>query len=381
MNQLQIRKFGSTEELRSVAAAWDDLWLRSEVTNPRARAHLVALWVEHFSPGEILQALAVEQDGKLVAALPLVGSRRLKGLVKVGALPYNASAGNGDLLLDPTTDIDAVLDLLVSAFNRLPWPFLWLDSVALERSHWQALRAAMNRKSLSPEIRLDHHAALIEIGDDWQAYEASRSIKHRQNRRRRARKLEEAGKTELKIYSQLSPAQVEALLLPGFEVEDRSWKGSVGTSVLKTPGMFDFYCREAAILAEQGQLQLVFLEHQDKPIAFDYGLNAKGVHFIPKIGYDEAYEKFGPGQLLMMRLLQHLHDDPKHHWLDFLGLPDPWKLDWANCTYAVGSIIAPTGRPLSKEMFQLYTSYTNGRSYLQQFRQKRMKDERVKDEG
>jgi len=216
MNQLQIRKFGSTDELRAVAAAWDDLWLRSEVTNPRARAHLVALWVEHFSPSEIFQALAVEQEGKLVAALPLVGSRRLQGLVKVGALPYNAWAGNGDLLLDPACDINAVLDLLVSTFKSLPWSFLWLDSVAFERSHWKALQAAMNRKSLSPEVRLDHHAALVEIGDDWQTYEASRSKNLRQTRRRQGRKLEEAGKTELKIYSQLSPDQVNSFMLSLF---------------------------------------------------------------------------------------------------------------------------------------------------------------------
>lgn len=376
MNKLQIRKFGSTDELRSVAAAWDDLWLRSEVTNPRARASLVALWFDHFSPDEIFQALAVEQDGKLVAALPLVGSRRLKGQVKVGALPYNAWAGNGELLLDPNTDINAVLDLLVSAFKSLPWSFLWLDSVTFERSHWKALQAAMNRAGLPPEVRLDHHAALVEIGNDWQTYEASRSKNLRQTRRRQARKLEEAGKTQLKIYSQLSPDQVNSFLLTGFEVEDRSWKGTEGTSVLKVPGMFDFYCREATQLAEWGQLELVFLEHQDKPIAFYYALKSKGVHFSPKLGYDEAYDKFGAGQQATMRFLQHLHDDDtEYQQFDFLGNPDPWKLGWATCTYAVGSIIAPTGRPLSKEMFQLYTSYTNGRSYLQQFRQKKMKAE------
>lgn len=370
MNRLQIRKFGSTDELRAFAAGWDDLWFCSAVTNPRARAHLVALWVDHFSPHETFQALAVEQSGRLVAALPLVGSRRLKGLLKVGALPFNAWAGNGELLLDPACEIDAVLDLLVSAFNSLPWAFLWLDSVAWERSHWQALLAAMKRAGLSAEFRLEHDAALVEIGDNWQAYEASRSKNLRQTRRRQARKLESAGLTEFKIYSQLSPDQVDTLMLRGFEVEDRSWKSAEGTSVLKVPGMLDFYCREAALLAQWGQLELVFLEHLDKPIAFYYALKSKGVHFTPKLGYDEGYDKFGPGQQLTMRLLQHLHDDTEHQQLDFLGNPDPWKLSWATCTYPVGSIVAPTGRPLSKEMFYLYTNYTKGRSRWQQLRQK-----------
>lgn len=343
-----------------MATAWDDLWFRSAVTNPRARAHLVALWIDRFSPNETFQALAVEQDGKLVAALPLVGSRRLKGLLKVGALPFNAWAGNGELLLDPACEIDAVLDLLVSAFKSLPWAFLWLDSVAIKRSHWQAFTAAMNRAGNPTEFRLEHDAALVEIGDDWQAYEATWSRKRRQNRRRQLRQLEEAGKTELKI-SYPPPCQIDKLMLEGFEVEDRSWKGTEGTSVLKTPGMLDFYCREATQLAEWGQLELVFLEHQDKPIAFDYGLNAKGVHYTPKVGYDQAYEKFSPGQLLVMLLLQRLYDSQRQQ-LDFLGVPDPWKLSWATSTYPVGSIIAPTGRRLSKQMFYLYTIYTKRRS-------------------
>lgn len=366
MSRLQLHKFGSTEELRAVAAAWDDLWFRSEVANPRARADLVALWVDRFSPSTTFQALAVEQEGRLVAALPLIG-RQLKQLVKVGTLPSNSWAASGELLLDQATDIVAVLDLLVSAFAWLPWPLLLLQKVAFERSHWQALQAAMMRAGLSIEVRQQYQAAQVEIGDDWQTYEATRTKNHRQNRRRQARKLEEEGNTELKIYSEISPSQVDALVLRGFEVEDRSWKGTEGTSVLKKPGMLEFFLREASHLAEWGQLELVFLEHRGQPIAFDYGFNVKGVHFTPKVGYDESYAKFGPGQQLMMRLLQRLHDDPQRRLIDFLGDPDAWKVSWATSTYPVGRIVATTGRPLSQGLFQIYT---NWQPRLRQFRQK-----------
>ncbi len=366
MNRLQLRKFGSTEELRAVATAWDDLWFRSEVTIPRARAHLVALWVDHFSPSATFQALAVEQEGRLVAALPLVG-RRLKGLINVGALPSNAWATSGELLLDPATDIVAVLDLLVSAFDRLPWSLLLLRLVAFEQPHWQALQAAMIRAGLSVDVRQQYQAAQVEIGDDWQTYEATRTRNHRQSRRRQARKLEQEGNTKLKIYSEISPSQVDTLVLRGFEVENRSWKGTEGTSVLKKPGMLEFFRREAAHLAEWGQLELVFLEHRGQPIAFDYGFNSKGVHFTPKVGYDETYAKFGPGQQLMMRLLQRLHDDPQRRLIDFLGDPDPWKVSWATSTYPMGRIVTNTGRPLSQGLFHIYT---NWQPRLRQFRQK-----------
>jgi hypothetical protein len=67
MNRLQLRKFGSTEELRAVAAAWDDLWFRSEVTILRAPAHLVALWVDHFSPYKNWQPRLRQFRQKLLA--------------------------------------------------------------------------------------------------------------------------------------------------------------------------------------------------------------------------------------------------------------------------------------------------------------------------
>lgn len=366
MNQLQLRKFGSTEELRAVAIAWDDLWFRSKVTVPRARAHLVALWVDHFSPGATFQALAVEQEGKLVAALPLIGLR-LKGLVNVGALPSNSWSTSGDLLLDPATDIDAVLDLLVLAFNRLPWSLLWLEQVAFEKPHWQAFQAAMIRAGLSVDARQLYQVGQVEISDDWQAYEATRSKNLRHSCRRQARRLEQAGGAKLEIYSEIPASQVDTLVLHGFEVEDRSWKGTAGTSVLKAPGIFEFFRREASQLAEWGQLELVFLMHRDQPIAFEYAWNSKGVHFMPKVGYDEAYAKFGPGHQLKMRLLERLHNDPQYRLVDFHGPLVPWSERWATCSYPVGRVVATTAHPLSQKLFHIYTKW---QPRLRQFHQK-----------
>ena len=39
------------------------------------------------------------------------------------------------------------------------------------------------------------------------------------------------------------------LLRRGFEIEDRGWKATEGTSVLRTPRVFDFFYRQAEQLA------------------------------------------------------------------------------------------------------------------------------------
>src|SRR5205823_1941423 len=137
-----------------------------------------------------------------------------------------------------------------------------------------------------------------------------------------------AGGAELMVHSHLQPHEVREHLARGFEVEDRSWKGLAGSSVLKSAGMLDFYRREAEQLAACGQLELVFLEHQGQPIAFDYGWNSKGIHSLAKIGYDEAYARVGPGQLMIMGLLERLHADPARRALDFWGPLMSWHESW-----------------------------------------------------
>jgi len=75
VEKARVLHITSVDQLRSVGAMWDDLWWRSEVTLPTARAELVAQWVEQFAPNRPFHALVVETAGKWTAALPLVEAR------------------------------------------------------------------------------------------------------------------------------------------------------------------------------------------------------------------------------------------------------------------------------------------------------------------
>ena len=50
VNSLHTIHLTSVADLRAEAAAWDDLWQRSDVSLPLVRAELLAQWVEHFAP-------------------------------------------------------------------------------------------------------------------------------------------------------------------------------------------------------------------------------------------------------------------------------------------------------------------------------------------
>jgi len=353
---MQIRVLRSSNEIRAAAPMWDDLWARSEVTVPTARAEFVAHWLEHFAPQATTAAVLIEQDGRAVAALPLV-EQRWSRFVQAGGVPTDPWASHGDLLLDPTAGPE-VADALVAAVGRdTPWPLFNFDPIAFESPRWQAFAAAATRAGWSLVQQPRWRTGTVAVEGTWTDYEASLGREHRRNRKRNAQAMEKAGGGTFELRSEFTLDEVAALVREGFEVEDRSWKGAAGSSVLRTPGMLEFFTRSAQAAAAAGCLELAFLRHAGQPIAFAYGWKSKETHFVPKVGYDEAFKQFGAGQLLVMRWLEELFATGSPQTLDFWGELAPWTESWSNGSYGVGRIIAAGPSPLGRSLVYAYENW------------------------
>ncbi len=345
MTRPRVIHLASLAELRCQAALWDDLWWRSDCTTPALRAELIALWMEHFAPRAPFHALVVEDQGQWVAALPLVG-RRVAGVVPVAATVGNAWTSCADLLWDAATaDADARLavgDALVEAMARLPWHLLWLEGAALDSSPWRALREALARAGATAVCRGRWLVGRLPVDVPWPACQSRWSSKHRRNLARGLDRLSARGEVTLDVAHRLRPQEVEPRLREALEVEDAGWKGAAGTSVLRTAGVFDFFLRQARQLAAWDQLALAVLRCGGRPVAFAYGLAAKGVFHCWKIGYDARVADCGPGQLLFDRLIQWLHDQGKYEALDFVGPLSDAQARWHPDTYLLGRLtVAP----------------------------------------
>ncbi|MBN2473734.1 MAG: GNAT family N-acetyltransferase [Pirellulales bacterium] len=356
MNRYRLVQLDSIDQLRAAAPVWDDLWWRSDVAFPTYRAELVAQWVEQFAPGEEFRALVVADQRQWVAALPLV-SRKLCKVIRACELPLNEWISRGEVLWDAAADADAVMDLLAQATADLPRQLLWFDEVPLDAPRWQALVRALARAGMTVEIRPRYCVGRMTIDHDWQAYRRHWSRKHRQAMSRLARRLSDRGEVQLTTLGQLAPDQVEEWMRQAFEVEDRSWKGGAGSSVLRWPGMFAFFNRQAEQLAEWGQLALHFLEAQGHPIAFAYGMQAKGVYHSCKIGYDAEYAAYAPGQLLRCRMLEAFHDDPQCRAVDFIGPMTEAHRQWRPDTYRLGRVLVAPRRGLGRTFLRGYQRF------------------------
>jgi CelD/BcsL family acetyltransferase involved in cellulose biosynthesis len=353
VSKLELLELRSIEQLRQAAPQWDDLWQRSEIAVPVVQAELLAQWLEHFAPRSSFHALIVADQGRFIAALPLRGQRR-RGILPMGVLPANEWSCGGDLLLDRAADADQVCAVLAAALNRMPWPLLWLVPAALESPRWRALLAAASQAGMRSLTQEYFRVGQIELGPDWDAYEAGWSGNHRRHMRKAVKRLEREGGAALRTYFPASPEEVEVLLRRGFEIEDRSWKSAMGSSVLRSPGIFEMYCRQAQELARRQQLLLTFLEHAGHEIAFEFGYCAKGTYFSPKVGYDEQFAHLSPGQVLRYELLKKFSAEGQVKLVDFWGPLSDATAKWTTGSYPVGRVLLAPRRWLSRSLMKSF---------------------------
>ena len=365
----KLRYLRSTKQLRLASAAWDDLWRRGTSPLPVHRAELVAQWVEAFHASDDLRAVVVESDGQFVAALPLVADR-LRKLLPIGRLTGNDWSPAGDLLWDPEAGTEP-LDVLVRGLQGFPWAISWLEGIPLTGKHWQEFTRSLERARVPVLAHVQSHVGVVDCAGEWDAFERRWSSNHRRQLRKAAQRAIAEGGVSLRVIREFrSLDEVADLVHRGFVVEDRSWKGTqANSSVLKSPGMLDYYVRQAQCLAEMGHLQLTFLEFANQPIAFEYGWHSRGVYYTPKVGYDESFARFSPGQLLRRELFEQIFDEREIERIDFTGELCAATAKWTTGSYPVGRLVIGSGSYLSRILMQGYRAIRYHRAFPDEARQ------------
>jgi CelD/BcsL family acetyltransferase involved in cellulose biosynthesis len=351
LSDFKLRILESHDELRASATAWDDLWQRSPSALPPFRAEQILLWFEHFAPHAPIRAVVVANDSQWLAALPLIETFH-SPFVSVAQLPNNFYSTGGELLFDAAAG-DDVADVLVSGLAGLPWNLLWLNFVAYEQPAWKAVLAAAQRRNFGCFTQRSFDIGQVDLRCDYRTYEASRSRNHRRSVRRSTDRINDLGGAVLNLVTPTPEDDLEALLRRGFEVEDRSWKGQQGTSVLRTPRLFDFYLRQAHELAAHRQLKLAFLEHQGRAIAFEYAWSARGTYVSQKVGYDVSFAEASPSQLLRARLYERFCETGEEQLIDYRGILSEATARWATQSYTVGRVLLGSGT-LAKSLIRMY---------------------------
>nr|RAV93416.1 CelD-like protein [Aerococcus mictus] len=174
-----------------------------------------------------------------------------------------------------------------------------------------------------------HERAFLKADLDGEAYLAAHMRKKkRKEYNRQWNRLAETGELRFEAHD---GCDLDAWLARFFWLERSGWKGKRGTALAERPNEREFFetmCRDARAANKFHAAEIVL---DGKPIAMLASFVAGSGAYSFKIAYDEAYARFSPGALLMMKVIGAFHDDPRIQWVDSCAIPNHPMIDhiWA----------------------------------------------------
>ena len=315
-------------EFADLGPIWNRLLDRSGIDHPFLTHEWISVWWNCFAEGSTPYILTVVLGAEIIAIAPLMLTRsrlygcpvrRLHAIVNVYTERFDFLLGDQpqeacDVLwtyLKTHADEWDVLELRQlpcdsNALEYLP-PFIEADGYPLGR--WPA-----------------NEAPYVAIRQPWDAYYQSLKKAHRSNLRNHTRQLERQGPVVLDIVA--IDDRWETDMEDALKLEAVTWKIDEGTSLRSRRESDTFYRRMLQRAAQLGWLHMCFLTVGGVRIAVRISLLYRNKLFMLKSGYDEAYHRYSPGQVLTERLLREAWEQ-KWDEVDFLGDDERWKLSWA----------------------------------------------------
>jgi CelD/BcsL family acetyltransferase involved in cellulose biosynthesis len=302
-----------TAALHAYAAAWDRLAVAAR--RPVAAPGWLLPWLEHASAGARPYVVIVREDDDVVAIAPFAVARE-HGVRRLRLIAARTSFGV-DVLCRPGRERDAaahirgVLNADAITFDGIP-----------ATSPWPALLGG--RGVHAPRIAMRVAVPEVRLTPDWLA---TRSANFRQQMRRAWRKLNAELTTEpdVEAFARLHRAR---------------WDPRGGSGVL-TPGV------EAMLKATQlgpDRLRLYTLRTGDRAISSHLFLAAGGHVTYWLGGFDDAYAKQHPAQLVILRAIEDAIERGDHT-LDLGAGDQPYKRRFATGETALLTAVVPLRSP------------------------------------
>ncbi len=225
---------------------------------------------------------------------------------------------------------------LARALRRLDAAFL-LTRVPAESPTVAAMQAAFGGRGRTI-VRPVAGCPVIHLDRSWIVPEQHLNSGRRSDFRRFQRKAAQFGDVRYDLITP-KPADVPTLLDTAFQIENRSWKGQTGTSLLREPERAAFYQDYALRAAREGTLRIAFLHLGETAVAMQIALENPRGFWLLKIGYDEAYAPCSPGNLLLRETIKYAAEQRLPAY-EFLGRIEKWTQVWTPTERALVSIRA-----------------------------------------
>jgi CelD/BcsL family acetyltransferase involved in cellulose biosynthesis len=322
----KVEVIDSIEGLMPLKERWNRLLKRSNYDSVYLTWEWFVTWWKNFGKDKELLILLVKRGDEVIAIFPFmrVDCRCLGLHVKKIKALANDYTSYFDIIT--TVEEKQSLELAFNYLKKIKWDVIELGEL-LSNSKSVKILDTLSKKGL---VRMHKEETVythpyIPISGCWAEYRSTLSRKFNHELNRRERNLEKIGRVVLEEFRKSD--DLDMLLEESYQIEYSGWKGKAKTAILCHENVKNFYTDLAHIAAEKDWLSLFFLKVNGIRIAFMHNLRYKGIMESNKIGYNTAYSKYSPGNLLMKKTCEALFKGAFHRF-NINGQYQNYKKDW-----------------------------------------------------
>jgi CelD/BcsL family acetyltransferase involved in cellulose biosynthesis len=326
-DNLRLRVFRDEPVFEDVLDDWGRLSDAAEPPNFFMTPHWVRTWWRHFHQGATPRIFLYHDDLGPRALFPMMlRRRRIDGLgANVLGFMTNEETTRPQWLIrgDPAPVLSQwTADL---AADR-GWDVLEMASLPADTTGLEVLPGLLKNHGWRWVKRSGEGALYLDVTGDFSDYWQARSRNLRRGIRSRENRLRERGGLKLEVSRPGDDPQ--PWLDRVFEVAAHSWKAVFGTSVADGERR-RFFIDVVTEMLPLGQAQVFMASLDGQDIAYDLTFIHRGTLYDLKIDYHQGFRELGPGMLLLKRMIEAGHKDPRVQTIDFVTDPE-WMRRWTD---------------------------------------------------
>lgn len=255
--------------------------------------------------------VAIGRSGAWLGAMPVWHGRGWRRLPIRGFGTWRHPYGFfGAPLVRPGEEL-AVLEAWLQPGHDALTPFLGFDGLDANGPLSRALKSVCGEYGRPPIVVQEHDRAALQRGE--QGLNLGMTAKRRRESARLSRRLAESLGGSLEIVDRAAePEAVEEFL----RLESAGWKGAEGTALACRPGHPEFFREACRGFRENGSLQLLTLQVNERIAAMKCNFLARDTIFCFKTAFDESLAEFSPGVQLERALVDYVSDDERVALID-----------------------------------------------------------------
>ena len=326
--------FQGMEGLESLRNSW------SEIVSGMTRRHFFHLWEWHHSylqclesnPDNMMFFLFIKGE-KPIAIFPLQFTEISLGGLKLKALAFPSH--NHMLICDLVCQGEALRLPLFQVLGQYlrnqgkAWDIIQLSHMLEDAGAMQIINFHPPARFL---LKQEGRCDFMETAGTYESFLSGLSKNFRRSLKRARQHLDELPGVQF-TFTQ-NGSELEERLKTFMDVEASGWKGAtgIGTAIKLHQSLRCFYQSLTRTLSATGKVSINGLVADGKCIASQFCLLLDETAYILKIGYDEGYKRYAPGNLLVDLFIKRSMEGGTIKKINLITDAE-WHVDWKPKSY------------------------------------------------